>query len=274
MKAIMHYWNMVEDVVIQYAGKVVLAIVILIIGWWLINKLTASMQRWMNKREVDLSLRPFLKTITKFTLRLLLIISIASMLGIETTSFITIIGAAGLAVGLALQGSLANFAGGVVILLLKPFKVGEFIEFDDKMGTVSEIHVFYTYLKSIHNQELVIPNGKLANVSITNYSRYDTRRMDMKFKIGYGADIDKVRKTLDELISNEEALAKVPQHVIFVEELAENYMIVNLRAWLETDKYWDVVNSFPEKAKRRFDEEGIVLPFKELNIQLSKESRF
>lgn len=266
----MQYWDETKDLVIQYAGKVVLAIIVLIIGWWLINKITSSLSKMMEKKDVDISLRPFLKSITKFILRLLLLISVASMVGIQTTSFIAILGAAGLAVGLALQGSLANFAGGVIILILKPFRANDFIAFDSTMGTVNKIHVFYTYLISTDNQELVIPNGKLANASIINYSVYDNRRMNMQFKIGYDADIDKVRKVLDELISSVDGLCKEPKHEIFIENLEENFMIFNVRAWLSTDTYWTVVHSLPEMTKRRFDKEGIRLPFKAISVQMSK----
>lgn len=271
METILYYWDMVKDLAVQYAGKVILAVLVLIIGWWLINKLTSSMAKLMEKRDIDISLRPFLKSITKFVLRLLLLISVAGMVGIETTSFIAILGAAGLAIGLALQGSLANFAGGVIILILKPFRAGDFISFSSTSGTVKAIHVFYTYLVTTDNQELVIPNGNLANATITNYSKYDTRRMNMKFKIQYGEDIDKVKKVLDELIARAEGLQEEPKHQIFIENLEENFMVFNVRAWLSTDKYWDVVNSFPETAKKRFDKEGIELPVKAINVQMAKE---
>lgn len=268
MENITPYWSQIEDLVIRYAGTVVLAIIVLIIGWWIINKIVKGMGAWLEKKDVDLSLRPFLKAIAKFSLRIMLIIAVASMIGIKMTSFIAVLGAAGLAVGLALQGSLSNFAGGVIILLLKPFKVGEFIEFNDMMGTVREIHVFYTYVTSIHNQELIIPNGQLANIAITNYSRHDSRRMDMPLRVSYDTNLDKVKGILEDLITKEDALLPEPAHNIYVMELAENYIIINIRAWLKADAYWDVYNSFSEKIKKAFDQEGIYLPYPTMDVRM------
>jgi len=270
-KKIATYWYQIEDIVVRYIGSVLLAAAVLIIGWWLINKFTKAFSKWMEKKEVDLSLRPFLRSIIKFSLRIMLIIAVAGMVGIKTTSFVAVLGAAGLAIGLALQGSLANFAGGVIILLLKPFKAGEFIQTGDMMGTVREIHVFYTYITSIHNQELVIPNGQLANAAITNYSRYDSRRMDMPFRVAYDADIDKAKAILDELISAEGALLKDPPHSIFVEELTEHYVKINVRAWLKADEFWDVCNSLSEKVKKRFDREGIRIPYPTMDVRMANK---
>lgn len=271
MDKITPYLQQISDLVVQYAGSVILAIVVLIVGLWLIKRIVRVAEKWMVKREVDLSLRPFLKTIISILLKVVLLIAVASMVGIKTTSFIAVLGAAGLAVGLALQGSLANFAGGVIILLLKPFKVGDFI--DDRggnTGTVREIHVFYTYITTTTNQEIIIPNGKLANAAITNYSWHDTRRMDMTFRIGYEDNIDKAKTLLNEIITAEETLLKDPAHDVYINGLADSYITFNVRAWFKSSDFWDVYNTLPEKVKKRFDQEGISIPFPAVEVKSSK----
>lgn len=266
------YWDLAEDLAVRYAGSAILAIIVLIVGWWLIKRFSVFFTKWMVRREVDVSLRPFLKSIIVFSLRVLLIISVAGMVGIKTTSFIAVLGAAGLAIGLALQGSLSNFAGGVIILLLKPFKVGEYITASGMSGTVTEIHVFYTYITSDQNQDLIIPNGQLANTAVTNFSRHDSRRMDMTFSLSYDTNIETAKKIMNEIISEESALLKVPPHNIYVQELANNAIKISIQAWLKSTQYLDVVCSFPEKVKKRFDEAGISAPQPSLDVRLANSN--
>ncbi len=255
------------DLIMRYAGTVILAIVVLIVGLWIIKRIVKALGRLMEKKDVDATLRPFLKAISSALLKIMLIIAVASMIGIKMTSFIAVLGAAGLAVGLALQGSLANFAGGVLILLLKPFKVGDFIEGAGHAGTVREIHIFYTFVTKTTGQEIIIPNGKLANTSVINYSWHDTRRMDMTFRITYKDSIDKAKEILEEIITAEDTLLKDPAHSVYVTSLDESYVTFNVRAWFKSSDYWDVYNSLSEKVRKRFDKEGIGVPYPVVDVQ-------
>ncbi|HAW23686.1 MAG TPA: mechanosensitive ion channel protein MscS, partial [Pseudomonas sp.] len=176
-------------VVIQYGAQVTLALLTFLIGWWLINKLVGKVGTVLNRRQVDASLHGFIESLASIILKVLLLISVASMIGVETTSFIAVIGAAGLAIGLALQGSLGNFAGGVLILIFRPIRVGEWIEAQGVSGTVHSIQIFHTVLKSADNKTIVVPNGSLSNGHITNYSREPRRRADINIGIDYSADI-------------------------------------------------------------------------------------
>ena len=194
--------NQAMALVMTYAPKVVLAIVTLIVGMWLINRFVGVLDNKLGKK--DPTLNKFLCGLIGAILKILLLISVASMVGIATTSFIAIIGAAGLAVGLALQGSLANFAGGVLILIFKPFKVGDAIDAQGYLGSVREISILYTIVDTFDNRRIVIPNGQLANASLTNLSAYETRRCDMSFGIGYGDDIDKAKAICKRLIEEDE----------------------------------------------------------------------
>lgn len=225
----------------------------------------------MEKRDVDQSLRPFLRSIIGTGLKIMLIISVASMIGIQMTSFVAVLGAAALAVGLALQGSLANFAGGVLILLLKPFKVGDFIDTGSYSGTVREIQIFYTYITTIQNQEVVIPNGKLSNEAVTNFSYHDSRRFDMTFRIGYGDDIDKVKDVLEKIVRKESRFMKEPAHDIFVDGLADSSVNIHVRGWIKSENFWAVTNSMNERVKKAFDAEGISIPLPQRNVRMTKE---
>jgi small conductance mechanosensitive channel len=266
------YWNQAKDLMITYGGKVVLAIIFLIIGLWVIKRIVNAVSKRMEKREVDESLRPFLRTLIGALLKIMLFISVISMVGVEMTSFIAVLGAAGLAVGLALQGSLSNFAGGVLILLLKPFKVGDFIDNGTHMGTVREIQIFYTYLTTLQNQEVIIPNSQLSNNSVTNYSFHDTRRMDLTFGIGYGDDIDKAKSILNRLIEEEANILKDPAPVIFVETLNDSSVDFKIRAWAKNEDFWDIRNGLSEKVKKAFDREGVSIPFPQRDVHLYQEN--
>ncbi len=262
------YFEQVSDLIIVYGGKIVLAILVLIIGSYLIGRLKKVVGKMLDRRGVDPSLKPFLQSVIGALLKVMLFISVASMLGVEMTSFIAILGAAGLAVGLALQGSLSNFAGGVLILLLKPFKVGDFIEGAGYSGTVREIQVFYTYLTTPSNQEIIIPNAQLSNNSVQNYSFHDKRRVDMTFGIGYEDSIDKAKSILEKLISEEEGVLSDPGHDIYIEALADSSVNFKVRCWSKNEDYWTIINGFSEKVKKAFDAEGISIPFPQTDVHL------
>ncbi|QNR22812.1 mechanosensitive ion channel family protein [Croceimicrobium hydrocarbonivorans] len=259
------------DLIITYGGRLVLAVIVLIIGLSVIKRISNTFRKTMTKREVDASLVPFLSSLINAALKVMLIISIAGMVGIEMTSFVAVLGAAGLAVGLALQGSLSNFAGGVLILILKPFKVGDFIEGAGVSGTVREIQIFYTFLTTPTGQEIMVPNGSLSNNSIVNYSYNSTRRLDMTFGIGYGDDIDKAKAILHEIAGAENRFLEDKGVTIFVEALADSSVNIRLRAWTTNGDYWDVLNGLNEKVKKAFDGAGVGIPFPQMDLHLVED---
>ncbi|MBU2953187.1 mechanosensitive ion channel family protein [Marinobacter sp. F3R08] len=254
--------------IMTYAPKVVLAIVTLIVGLWLINRLVGVLDSKLGKK--DPTLNKFLCGLVSAILKILLLISVASMVGIATTSFIAIIGAAGLAVGLALQGSLANFAGGVLILIFKPFKVGDVIEAQGYLGSVREISILYTLIDTFDNRRIIIPNGQLANASLTNMSIYDTRRCDMSFGIGYGDDIDKAKAVCKRLIEEDERAMKDPEPLIVVGALGESSVDLTVRVWTKAGDLWPFYWDMQEKVKKAFDAEGISIPFPQRDVHMVK----
>lgn len=259
-------------VLIQSWGlKIVYAVIILIIGLWIIKRLDKLIRRAMTKREFDPSLSSFLVSLLDITLKILLIITIAGMLGIQMTSFIAILGAAGLAVGLALSGTLQNFAGSVIILIFKPFKVGDFIEAQGHLGTVKEIQIFNTILTTPDNKQVIIPNGGLATGSLINYSAMPTRRVDMKFGIGYSDDIDKARNILNRLLDEDERVLKDPAPFVAVQELGDSSVNFVVRPWVESQNYWGVYFDLTEKVKKAFDAEGVSIPFPQRDVHLFNE---
>jgi small conductance mechanosensitive channel len=198
----------------------------------------------------------------------MLFIAVASMVGIQTTSFIAVLGAAGLAVGLALQGSLANFAGGVLILLFKPFKVGDVIEAQGHLGVVKQIQIFNTILTTGDNRIVIIPNGPLSNGSLVNINQEPTRRIDFSFGIGYGDDIDKAKSVLEGLVGAESRILKDPAHLIAVEALADSSVNIKVRVWVNTADYWGVFFGMTETVKKTFDKEGISIPFPQRDVHM------
>ena len=260
--------NQAMALVMTYAPKVVLAIVTLIVGMWLINRFVGVLDNKLGKK--DPTLNKFLCGLIGAILKILLLISVASMVGIATTSFIAIIGAAGLAVGLALQGSLANFAGGVLILIFKPFKVGDTIDAQGYLGSVREISILYTIVDTFDNRRIVIPNGQLANASLTNLSAYETRRCDMSFGIGYGDDIDKAKAICKRLIEEDERALKDPEPLIVVGALGESSVDLTVRAWTKSGDLWPFYWDMQEKVKKAFDAEGISIPFPQRDVHMYK----
>lgn len=248
------------------------AIALWIIGFWLIRKLVKAVEFIMDKREYDLSLKLFLKNLLSWALKVLLIIAILGTMGVETTSFAAIIASAGLAVGLALQGSLANFAGGVLILIFKPFRVGDFIEAQGVMGTVKEIGIINTKLNTFGNQLAVIPNGKLANENIVNYSAENTRRESLTIGISYDSDIRKAKNILMDIANNFDKINKEPEPQVMVAELGDSSVNLYLRYWANNADFWDCRWHVLEALKMRFDAEGIEIPYPH-QVEIHKEAK-
>jgi small conductance mechanosensitive channel len=255
---------------IQYSGRLVLAAFTLIVGWWLVGKLTAGVLTLLERRRVEPTLHGFLGSLVGIILKVLLLISVAGMVGVETTSFIAMIGAAGLAIGLALQGSLANFAGGVLILLFRPFRVGEYIEAQGVAGTVDHIQIFHTVLMTPDNKTVVVPNGKLSNDSIVNYSRQATRRVDLNIGIDYADDVRKARSILLDLASGDARVLADPAPVVWLASLGDSSVNLSLRMWTRTEDYWPTFFDLQELAKERFDAAGITIPFPQRTVHLQQ----
>nr|WP_298135577.1 mechanosensitive ion channel domain-containing protein [uncultured Pseudomonas sp.] len=254
-------------VVLQYSGQLVLAIATLLVGWWLINTLTRKVSLLMERRNVDRALHSFIGSLAGIMLKVLLLVSVASMIGVETTSFVAVIGAAGLAIGLALQGSLANFAGGVLIMLFRPFRAGDWIEGQGVSGSVDSIHIFHTTLKTADNKVVIVPNGSLSNGNITNYSREPVRRADINLGIDYSSDIKRARDVLLQIAEDPRVLME-PAPVVHVTGLGDSAVNLSLRVWVATPDFWPVTFNFIELAKERLTEAGIGIPFPQRVVHL------
>jgi small conductance mechanosensitive channel len=267
------YSDQIISLFIDVAPKVLLAIVTLIIGFMIIKPLVRTFKNALQKNNIDASLVPFLSNIVNIVLRVALIISVASMIGIETTSFIAVLGAAGLAVGLALQGSLSNFAGGVLILIVRPFKVGDVIETQGFIGVVHEIQIFNTHIKTFDNRRIILPNSAVSNNPITNITLEDTRRVDMEFAISYDDDIIKTKEILLELIKSDERVINEPaEPFVAFREMADSALIFVVRAWCNKQDYWGIYFSMQEKVKQRFDQEGISIPYPQRDVHVYNHS--
>ncbi|MGO4002290.1 MULTISPECIES: mechanosensitive ion channel family protein [Pseudomonas] len=257
--------------IMEYGSRVLLAVVTLAIGWWLINKLTHKVGRLLALRNADLALQGFISSLANIILKVLLVVSVASMIGVETTSFVAAIGAAGLAIGLALQGSLANFAGGVLILLFRPFRIGDFIEAQGTAGTVDSIQIFHTIIRTGDNKTVIVPNGVLSNGIITNTNRQPTRKVVFDVGVDYEADLQKARAVLLELANDARVLTD-PAPVAVVSVLGDSSITLSLRVWTKTSDYWDVMFHFNEHARDRLKEAGIDIPFPQRVIRVVQET--
>lgn len=256
------YWaEKVIEWAMNFGPKVIGAILIWLIGNWLIRKLMKVTRLIMERREYDLSLRKFLLSLIRWSLIILLFLAILGTLGVETTSFAAIIASAGLALGLALQGSLANFAGGALIMIFKPFKVGDFIEAQGMSGTVKEINIFTTKLNRFGNELVLIPNGKLSNENIVNFSAEENRRNNIIIGIDYTSSIKKAKEVLTAITANNPKILKEPQSEVVVDALADSSVNLSLRFWSKNEDYWTTRFETIEAIKVRFDEEGIEIPF-------------
>ena len=255
----------------QYVPKVLLAIVTLIIGFAIIKRVVGFVRTQLTKRDVDPSLVPFLSSILRALFIVMLLISVASMVGIETTSFVAVLGAAGLAIGLALQGSLANFAGGVLLLLLKPFKVGDVIEAQGVTASVREIQIFHTILKSFDNKTIILPNGPLCNDKIINYSTEETRVVEWVFGISYQDDIDKARQVIKDIVYADPRVVAPEEEFIRLAELADSSVNLKVRARVVQADYWGLFFEVNEAVKKAFDREGITIPFPQVDSHVFQQ---
>ncbi len=254
------------DWVISNGPHFLLAILVLIVGFWVIKKITQFLRRLMEKRGTDKSLHTFLISLVNIGLKVLLIISVADMVGIATTSFVAVLGAAGLAVGLALQGALQNFAGGVLILIFKPYKVGDLIESQGQIGVVKEIQIFVTTLISPENRTVIMPNGPVANGHIVNYTEEGRLRLDLDFGISYNADIKQAKEVLLGLMKNHPKIMQDPAPFVGVKSLGDSAINLAVRAHTTPGDFWDVYFELYETGKEALDQAGIEIPFPQMVV--------
>ncbi|WP_430410310.1 mechanosensitive ion channel family protein [Kordia sp.] len=259
-----------KDSMIEYAPKIVAALVILIIGLFVINIIIRLIKRIMKKRGIDATLQKFLGNLLSWTLKILLFVVVASKLGVETTSFAAVIGAAGLAIGLALQGSLANFAGGVLIMIFKPYKIGDLIEAQGVLGVVKEIQIFTTKLNTPGNKLAIIPNGALSNGNIINYTAEGVLRVDHVIGVSYDADIKQTKDVLMKVLTANTQVLKDPAPTVNVSELADSSVNFAVRPWVNAADYWDVYFKVLEDAKIQLDAAGIEIPYPH-SVEIQKQ---
>ncbi len=256
--------------VVEFLISVLLALIVFAIGVKVIKWLRKIVRKSLERANVDKGVQQFLDSMLKFGLYGLLLFSIGKKFGLDTASVAALFASAGVAIGLALQGSLSNFAGGVLILLLKPFVVGDYIIEDTNKneGTVAEIQIFYTKLYTLDNRTVIIPNGTLANNSITNITAQDRRRLDLRVDISYQADLKKAKRILEQLLAQDECILQEEEKNIFVDSLGESSVVLGLRAWVKTEEYWKTRWKLIEEIKLTFDKEGIEIPYKQVDVHV------
>jgi small conductance mechanosensitive channel len=262
------YLEKVIDFGFEYVPKLVGGILVLLLGLWITNLITKGVKKSLENSKIDQSLVPFLTSITSIILKILVAITVMGMVGIEMTSFIAIIGAAGLAIGLALSGTLQNFAGGVIILILKPFKLGDFINAQGYTGTVKEITIFSTMLNTPDKKLVIIPNGPLSTEALTNYSTEALRRVDWKFGIAYGDDVENFKKAINDFIAEDSRILKDPANFIGLSELADSSVNFTVRVWVNAADYWVVFFDMNEKVYTRFGDYDLNIPFPQMDVHV------
>lgn len=261
-------WIMVKTTGVDFAINLVIAIVIFYVGKWVVNLIISGMLKAMKKGDMDKTLRRFIANLARMLLMLFVIIAAINQLGVQTASLIALVGAAGLAVGLALQGSLANFASGVLIVLFRPYKVGDFIEGAGIAGSVEEVQILTTVLKTGDNKQVIVPNSQIMGATITNYSANETRRVDLVVGVSYDDDLDQVRRELESLVAADDRILDDPPVTIAVSALADSSVNFVVRPWVKTADYWGVNFGLTEAIKKRFDEVGISFPYPQQDVHL------
>ena len=256
--------------IIPFGIKVLISIAILIIGHYVIKLLKRLLKGVLERHKVEISLALFLNNLFSILLNFILIIAIISVLGIDTSSLVALLASAGLAIGMALSGTLQNFAGGVMIMLFKPFKVGDFIEAQGQLGTVKEIQIFNTIILTLDNKTVYIPNGSLATGIMTNYSKQGTRRVDWTFSIAYGDDYDKAKALILKLFAEDERILKEPAVFVELTKLNTSSVDIVARAWVKSEDYWGVYFSMNEKVYKNFPKEGLNIPFPQMDVHVKQ----
>ena len=257
-------------IIVPIIKSIALALLTLSIGLVVIKKIGNVFKNFINKSKLDPSLKPFAISLIIGSLKVLLIISVINILGVDTSSIIAVIAAAGFAVGLAFQGSLSNFAGGILLLALRPFKVGDYVEANGYSGTVQAVQILYTELVTVDNKVIFIPNGSLSNNSIVNYSIKETRRIEFKFGVGYESDSDKVVTVLKEIVEAHLNVLEEPEPFIRMSEHGDSAIIFTVRVWVKASDYWTVYFDIIEMVKKRFDIEKISIPYPQMDVHIEK----
>lgn len=255
------------DFGIDVGQRLIGAVLIYVIGRFIIKQLNKLLSKLLERRKLEVSVQTFLKSLTSLLLNLILAFAIVAKLGVETTSFAAILASAGVAIGMALSGNLANFAGGLIILVFKPFKVGDYIDAQSGVsGTVQEIQIFHTILRMVDNRIIYVPNGSLSSNAITNYNKQETRRAEWVFGVEYGEDYEKVKSVLERLIEADPRILKDPAPFIGLSSLSASSVDIKVRAWAKTSDYWDAVFDFNKTVYATFNKEGIGFPFPQLTV--------
>lgn len=258
------------SVLVGISLKLAMAIGIFVVGFWLAKMMTKGVRRVLRARSTDESLVTFLSSLTSIVLKILVVITAVTQLGVEMTSFVALLGAAGLAIGMAFSGTLSNFAGGVMILLFKPFRVGDYVKVQGEEGTVKEILIFNTVLHTVDNKVIILANGAVANNTIINYTKEEMRRVDWKFGIGYGDELRIAKELIQRFIAEDKRILKDPAHFIGLGELADSSVNITVRAWVKTEDYWDVFFAMNERVYNEFEEAGLSIPFPQIDVHLQK----
>lgn len=267
------YSNVAITYLSEYGLKVIAALFIFIIGKWAVNKITALTKKMMLKAEIDITLVEFAESIIYFVLLLMVVLASLNALGINTTSFLAVFGAASLAIGLALQGSLANVGAAVLIIIFRPFKVGDFVTAGGATGTVEDINLFSTIIAPLDNRTIIVPNSAIIGGNITNFSKKPQRRVDHVFGIGYDDDLKLAKETLMDILKNDPRVLTEPAPFVAVSELADSSVNFTTRAWVDTADYWDVYFKQIEKVKLTFDEKGISIPYPQMDVHMQEENK-
>lgn len=260
----------ITNLVITYGTKIIIGLILLFIGFKVANKIASIAKHRLDQKDYDQTLVDFVFPFVRIGLKVLVLLAVIGYLGVQTTSFVAVIGGLSFAIGLAFQGSLANFAGGVLLIVFRPFKVGDFIEVSGHKGTVKSITIFYTYLTTVDNKQIVIPNSTVSNDSLTNFSINSTRRLDLTVGVDYATKIDDMKETIRKIVKKDELILNDPEPVIGLGEYGDNSINFHVKVWVNASDYWTVFYKFQEEIKRTFDAEGIEFPYPHMDVNIYK----
>lgn len=265
------YAGTIMNLIVVYGMKIIIGLLILYIGFKITNKVTEQLIKNLKKKKFDETLSNFLEPLIRISLKGLIVISVVAYMGVETTSFVAVVGAATFAIGLAFQGALSNFAGGVLLIVLRPFVVGDFIDVAGNKGTVENISIFYTSLRTPDNKFVVVPNSSVTSNSLTNFSKKETRRVDLVVGVDYDSDIQEVKSTILEMVSKNEKVLNLPEPFVGLGEYGDSSINFYVRLWVNSPDYWSVYFDFQENLKVKFDEKGIEFPYPHMDLNIYKD---